>query len=87
MLTFAARRLILLVPTWLGLSLFAFALASMSPGDPAEVILNRELSDPPSQEQIEEFREQNGLNDPFVVQYTGFVADALRGDLGISFRS
>jgi len=87
MLTYAARRLILLVPTWLGLSLFAFTLSSMSPGDPAAVILSRELDDPPTQEQIEEFREQHGLNDPFVVQYAGFVADALRGDVGISFRS
>ena len=87
MLTYAARRLILLVPTWLGLSLFAFTLSSMSPGDPATVILSRELDDPPTQEQIEEFREQHGLNDRFVVQYAGFVADALRGDVGVSFRS
>ena len=87
MLTYAARRLILLVPTWLGLSLFAFTLSSMSPGDPATVILSRELDDPPTQEQIEEFREQHGLNDRVVVQYAGFVADALRGDVGVSFRS
>lgn len=87
MLTYAARRLILLVPTWLGLSLFAFTLSSISPGDPAAVILSRELDDPPTQEQIEEFREEHGLNDPFVVQYAGFVADALRGDVGVSFRS
>ena len=87
MLTYAARRLILLVPTWLGLSLFAFTLSSVSPGDPAAVILSRELDDPPTQEQIDEFREEHGLNDPFVVQYAGFVADALRGDVGVSFRS
>ena len=87
MLTYAARRLLLLVPTWLGLSLFAFTLSSMSPGDPAEVILNRQLDDPPTPEQIAEFRERHGLNDPFFVQYAGFVADAVRGDLGISFRS
>jgi peptide/nickel transport system permease protein len=87
MLTYAARRLLLLIPTWLGVSLFAFTLSSVSPGDPAEVILNRQLDEPPTREQIEEFRERHGLNDPFVVQYAGFVADALRGDLGISFRS
>ncbi len=87
MLTYAARRLLLLVPTWLGLSLFAFTLSSMSPGDPAQIILNRELDDPPTLEQLEEFRERHGLNDPFVVQYVAFVGDTLRGDLGISFRS
>ncbi|MDQ4069787.1 MAG: ABC transporter permease [Actinomycetota bacterium] len=87
MLTYAARRLLLLVPTWLGLTLFAFTLSSLSPGDPAEIILNRELDDPPTLEQLEEFRERHGLNDPFVVQYVAFVGDTLRGDLGISFRS
>jgi peptide/nickel transport system permease protein len=87
MLTYAARRLLLLIPTWLGLSLFAFTLSSLSPGDPAEVILNRQLEEPPTREQIEEFRERHGLNDPFFVQYAGFVADSLRGDLGVSFRS
>ncbi len=87
MLTYAVRRLVLLVPTWLGLSLFAFTLSSLSPGDPAEVILTRELDDPPTAQQIAEFRERHGLNDPFFVQYAGFVADAARGDLGISFRS
>lgn len=87
MLTYAGRRLLLLVPTWLGLSLFAFTLSSVSPGDPATVILTRELDDPPTQEQIEEFRERHGLDNPFFVQYGDFVADAVRGDLGISFRS
>jgi peptide/nickel transport system permease protein len=87
MLTFAARRLLVLIPTWLGLSLFAFTLSSLSPGDPAELILNRELNEPPTPEQLAEFRERHGLNNPFVVQYGGFVMDSLRGDLGISFRS
>ena len=87
MLTYAVRRLLLLVPTWLGLSLFAFTLSSVSPGDPAQIILNRELDDPPTAEQVAEFRERTGLNDPFVVQYARFVGDCLRGDLGFSFRS
>jgi len=87
MLTFAARRLLTLVPTWLGVTLLAFTLASMSPGDPAELILNRRLEEPPTPRQIAEFRERTGLNDPFFVQYGNFLADALRGDLGTSFRS
>ncbi len=87
MLTYAVRRLVLLVPTWLGVSLFAFTLSSMSPGDPAEIILNRQLDDPPTPEQVAEFRERHHLNDPFFIQYGAFVADAVQGDLGISFRS
>ena len=87
MLTYAVRRLFLLVPTWLGLSLFAFTLSSLSPGDPAQVILSRELDEAPTFEQLEEFRERHGLKDPFFVQYANFVVDSLQGDLGISFRS
>lgn len=87
MLIVIARRLLTLVPTWLGISLVAFTLASMSPGDPAQLILNRQLEQPPTEQQLEDFRERNGLNDPFVVQYGSFVADALRGDLGTSFRT
>lgn len=87
MMAYVARRLLILVPTWVGVTFFAFTLASMSPGDPAELILNRQLEEPPTPQQIENFREKNGLNDPFLVQYAGFVGDAVRGDLGISFRS
>jgi peptide/nickel transport system permease protein len=87
MMPIVARRLLVLIPTWLGLSLFAFALSTLSPGDPAELILSRELNEPATPAQLEEFRERHGLNDPFIVQYGNFIVDSLRGDLGISFRS
>ena len=87
MMAYVARRLLILVPTWLGVTLFAFTLSSMSPGDPAELILNRQLEEPPTEEQIEAFRARTGLDDPFAVQYGAFVVDAVRGDLGTSFRS
>lgn len=87
MTTYAIRRILALIPTWLGISLFAFSLATISPGDPAELILNRELDQPPSPEQIEAFRERLGLNDPFVVQYGNWIARAATGDLGESFRT
>lgn len=84
---YVARRALSLVPTWLGISLFAFALSVLSPGDPAELILDRELVEPPTEEQLDAFRERNGLNDPFVVQYARWVGGAVTGDLGTSFRT
>lgn len=87
MTAYALRRLLALVPTWLGISFFAFGLSSLSPGDPAELILGRQLDEPPTAEQLEAFRERTGLDDPFLVQYVRFVANALTGDLGTSFRS
>lgn len=81
------RRILSLVPTWLGISLFAFALANLAPGDPAELILQRQQQEPPTPEQIEAFRERFGLDDPFVVQYARWVGQAVQGDLGVSLRS
>jgi peptide/nickel transport system permease protein len=81
------RRIASLIPVWLGISFFAFALATIAPGDPAQLILERSLDEPPTPEQLEAFREKNGLNDPFLVQYLRWTGGALRGDLGTSFRS
>ena len=87
MIGYVVRRLLTLIPTWLGISLFAFALSTLSPGDPAELILGAELDRPPTPEQIAEFRERTGLDDPFVLQYVRFVGGAVTGDLGKSFQS
>ena len=84
---YVVRRILVLVPTWLGISFFAFALASLAPGDPAELILARELDEPPTPAQLQAFRERFGLDDPFLVQYGRWVANAVTGDLGVSFRS
>lgn len=87
MTTYVLRRLLSLVPTLLGISFVAFVLAGLSPGDPAELILNAQLDEPPTAQQLEQFREVNGLNDPFLVQYASFVLGLLGGDLGTSFRT
>ncbi|MBW3667469.1 MAG: ABC transporter permease, partial [Actinobacteria bacterium] len=84
---YLVRRILALVPIWLGISLFAFTLASLSPGDPARLILEGRQNEPVTPEQIEAFRERFGLNDPFVVQYVRWVGRATQGDLGDSFRS
>lgn len=81
------RRILALVPTWLGISLFAFALSNLAPGDPAELILQRQQDEPPTPAQLEAFRDRNGLNDAFLVQYVRWVDHAVQGDLGTSFRS
>jgi peptide/nickel transport system permease protein len=85
--TYVLRRLVALIPTWLGISLLAFLLAGLAPGDPAELILDARGDGPPTPEQLEAFRESNGLNDPAVVQYARFVLGLFQGDLGTSFRS
>jgi peptide/nickel transport system permease protein len=75
------RRLILLIPTFLGVTLVAFILLSLAPGDPARLLAGQEAS--PAA--IEAFRRELGLDRPLPVQYVGFVANIVKGDLGRSY--
>lgn len=85
MKTYALRRMLLLVPTLLGVSLLAFALANLTPGDPAVELLRRTSDHPPSPEDVAETRKDLGLDRPLVVQYAAWMGHAATGDLGISY--
>lgn len=81
------RRVGHLVPVWIGITLLVFVLSELSPGDPATLILEQQLGQPPTREQIDAQRERMGLNDPPAVRYVRWAADATRGELGASYRS
>ena len=83
MLKYIAKRLVLLVPILLGISLLTFSLMHLIPGDPAEILL-RQQGIIPTQEAIEKFREQMDLNDPLPIQYFNWMYCLLHGDLGSS---
>jgi peptide/nickel transport system permease protein len=86
-LQFIIRRLFYLVPVWLGISLIAFALANMTPGDPARLALQRELGRQPTAEETADARDRLGLDDPAPVRYVRWLGDAVTGDLGESYRT
>lgn len=81
------RRLALVVPTLLGLSLLAFGLANLTPGDPAVELLRRTTDHQPSPEEVVTTRHQLGLDRPLAVQYVSWLRHAATGDLGISYDS
>lgn len=85
--SFILRRVALLIPVWIGISLIAFLLANLTPGDPARLVLQRELGHQPNSEQVAEARERMGLNDPLPVRYIRWLGDAATGDLGTSYRN
>ena len=87
MVRFIARRLVYLVPVWIGISLIAFILANLTPGDPARLALQRQLGRQPTAEETAAAQEQMGLDDPAPVRYVQWLGDALTGDLGTSYRS
>ncbi|TMH37554.1 MAG: ABC transporter permease subunit [Betaproteobacteria bacterium] len=81
MLAFLFRRVSLIVPTFIGVTLLAFALIHLIPGDPVENISGERGMDPARRERLlREF----GLDRPLPVQYVDYVANVLKGDLGTS---
>lgn len=87
MTVYVIRRVLALVPVWLVISLIAFTLANLAPGDPAKLVLEARGAREPTQQEIEAMRERLGLNEPAPMRYVQWVGDAATGDLGISYRS
>lgn len=75
------RRLLLMIPQIIILSILIFIIAEFMPGDPFTGMIDPNV-DPA---QIDALREQFGLNDPLPVKYVRWVGNALQGDFGRSF--
>jgi peptide/nickel transport system permease protein len=82
-LRFAVRRLFLLVPILIGLSILVFLWIRALPGGPAASILGERATP----EAIEQVERQYGLDRPIYVQYVKYVQSLLRGNLGTSIAS
>jgi len=82
----AGRGAAYLVLVLLGISLVTFALGSLMPGDPAEILI-RERIDNPSAEQVAGLRRELGLDQPFMHRYAVWLQRTLSGDLGRSWRT
>jgi peptide/nickel transport system permease protein len=74
------RRLLLLVPVLLGVSIIIFMVLHLSPGDPAEIMLGSQAT----QADLERLRSELGLTEPLYVQYVHWLGLVARGDLGRS---
>ncbi len=77
---YIVKRLAMLVPVMLGVSIIAFSLIHLAPGDPARTMLGERAT----QEQLNEIREKYGLDKPLYVQYGIWLNGVLHGDLGRS---
>lgn len=79
LLRLVGRRLLVLPVMVVGVSFLVFVIMSFSPIDPAYSALGETASF----EQIEAYREQHGLNDPWFVQFANYLWGMLRGHLGV----
>ncbi len=80
---YLARRVTIMVPMLLGVSMIVFVLIRLIPGDPAELLASQWAT----AEDIALVRRTWGLDRPLPVQYAVFLGNLLRGDLGRSVAS
>jgi peptide/nickel transport system permease protein len=80
---FVVKRVALTPLLLLGIVLVVFLLLQITPGDPARQIAGLRASE----EQLNEVREERGLDDPVFVQYGRYVSQLASGDLGYSYKS
>ncbi|HOL55420.1 MAG TPA: ABC transporter permease [bacterium] len=81
MINYIIRRLLLTIPTIIGIITITFLLMYVVPGDPVRILMGQR-GDP---ETIAMIRKQMGLDDPLPVQYFRFLGNILRGDFGRSY--
>jgi dipeptide transport system permease protein len=80
-LRFVLTRLLLVIPTFVGMTLLAFFLIRLVPGDPIETMAGERGIDPARHEVL---RKEYGLDRPVLTQYAIYVGRVLHGDLGKS---
>lgn len=84
MFRYVLRRLGMVIPTFIGITLLTFALIHLIPGDPVEIMMGERGMDAAAHAQA---LKQLGLDQPLPVQYWRYLTHAVRGDLGQSLIS
>ena len=82
---YIGRRLLSLIPILIGITFLTFLLMYIAPGDAAQKKLTAQ-GVAVTQEQIDNAREEMGLNEPFLIQYGKWLGNAVTGDFGTSYK-
>jgi len=82
MLRFIIHRLLLIIPTFIGVTIVAFFMIRILPGDPVEVLAGERGVNPERHAMV---LHQLGFDRPLILQYLNYVLGVLHGDFGISF--
>ncbi|MDK2879339.1 MAG: peptide/nickel transport system permease protein [Thermoanaerobacteraceae bacterium] len=80
MLRYFIKRLLLMIPVILGMTIIVFLILHLSPGDPVDLIVGPNVTP----EVYASIRQKYGLDQPLIVQYIKFLSNVARGDLGTS---
>lgn len=83
MTRYVFKRLLILIPTIIGVMLIVYSILSLTPGSPGKMILG---SQAPA-DAVEKLNEELGFNKPFVIRFTDYLSNAVRGDFGRSYNT
>ncbi len=81
MFKYIMRRLLMMIPVLLGVSLLIFTMLYITPGDPVDQLLGADATP----EQVEAMHERLGMNGSFLERYTRYLWNLVRGDMGLSY--
>lgn len=81
MLNYILKRILMLIPVLIGVSIIVFLIMRVFSPDPAPIVLGQHAT----QEAVQAWRQANGLNDSIFMQYFHYITGALTGDLGTSY--
>lgn len=81
MLKYIVKRVLMVIPVMIGVSVIVFSLMRVFSPDPAPIVLGQHAT----QEAMDAWRESQGLEGPVVTQYLDYIRGALKGDLGVSY--
>ena len=83
MYKYILKRIGLMIPVLIGISIIIFTIISLTPGNPARLILGERAP----QEAINQLNDELGYNDPLPVKYVNYMIDLFQGDMGTSYRT
>ncbi len=83
MFSYIVKRILMMIPVILGITLLVFGIMALAPGDPAQLIVGADAS----LEVIQAKRHELGLDQPFLTRYWNYIFGVLRGDFGKSWFS
>ena len=84
-LLYSLRKLFLLVPFLVGITVISFLLGIIAPGDPALVVLTMDGITEPTAAELASMRHRMGLDQPYWIQYGKWLVSAVTGNLGCSY--
>lgn len=84
MFSYIIRRILLMVPIYIGLTITTFTLIRLVPGDVVTVMMGERTTDPALREAM---IQRLGLDKPVIVQYWDYLLKILSGDFGQTFRT